>query len=101
MSINVLFVIGGDGTLRGRDARSPRRSPSAGAKIAVVGIPKTIDNDIMFIDQSFGFQTAFSVATESIRAAHVEAQASPNGVGPGQADGPALGVHRLLRVAGQ
>src|SRR6185369_12042018 len=52
-----------------------------GEKIAVVGIPKTIDNDIMFIDQSFGFQTAFSAAAESIAAAHVEAQAAPNGVG--------------------
>ena len=46
-----------------RGARDlPRRSPPGAAKIAVVGIPKTIDNDISFIDQSFGFQTAFSVA---------------------------------------
>ena len=52
-----------------------------GSKIAVVGIPKTIDNDIMFIDQSFGFQTAFSVAADVIRTAHAEAKASPNGVG--------------------
>jgi 6-phosphofructokinase 1 len=50
-------------------------------KIAVVGIPKTIDNDIMYIDQSFGFQTAFSMATESIRAAHAEAVSAPNGIG--------------------
>jgi 6-phosphofructokinase 1 len=49
--------------------------------MAVVAIPKTIDNDIMFIDQSFGFQTSFTEATRSIRGAHVEAQASPNGVG--------------------
>jgi 6-phosphofructokinase 1 len=52
-----------------------------GNKMAVVGIPKTIDNDIMFIDQSFGFQTAFSEATKSIRAAHVESTGAPNGVG--------------------
>ncbi len=52
-----------------------------GLKIAIVGIPKTIDNDIMYIDQSFGFQTAFSMATESIRAAHAEAISSPNGIG--------------------
>ncbi len=50
-------------------------------KIAVIGIPKTIDNDIEFIDQSFGFQTAFSEATKSLRAAHVEATGAPNGVG--------------------
>lgn len=80
LSVNVLFVIGGDGTFRGALAIT-REIAERGAKIAVVGIPKTIDNDIMFIDQSFGFQTAFSVAAESIRAAHVESQASPNGVG--------------------
>ncbi len=80
MNINVLFVIGGDGTIRGA-MRVAREIEERGMKIAVVGIPKTIDNDIMYIDQSFGFQTAFSEATTSIRAAHVEAEASPNGVG--------------------
>ncbi|HEX3870633.1 MAG TPA: ATP-dependent 6-phosphofructokinase [Pirellulales bacterium] len=80
MGINVLFVIGGDGTLRGA-IKIADEIAERGAKISVVGIPKTIDNDIMFIEQSFGFQTAFSMATESIRAAHVEAAAAPNGVG--------------------
>lgn len=80
MNINVLFVIGGDGTLRGALGIAAAIA-DRGQKIAVVGIPKTIDNDIQFIDHSFGFQTAFSVATESIRSAHVEARASPNGVG--------------------
>ena len=80
MGINILFIIGGDGTLRG-GLTITQEIADRGLKISVVGIPKTIDNDIMFIDQSFGFQTAFSVATESIRAAHVEAQAAPNGVG--------------------
>jgi 6-phosphofructokinase 1 len=73
-------VIGGDGTLRGAQAIC-KEIESRGVKIAVVGIPKTIDNDIMFIDQSFGFQTAFSVAGDVIMTAHVEAKASPNGVG--------------------
>ncbi|MDG3007771.1 ATP-dependent 6-phosphofructokinase [Paludisphaera sp. Pla2] len=80
MGINLLFVIGGDGTLRGAQTIS-REVESRGSRIAVVGIPKTIDNDIMFIDQSFGFQTAFSVAADVIRTAHAEAKASPNGVG--------------------
>ncbi|MDR3623419.1 MAG: ATP-dependent 6-phosphofructokinase [Paludisphaera borealis] len=80
MGINVLFVIGGDGTLRGAQAIC-REVEARNAKIAVVGIPKTIDNDIMYIDQSFGFQTAFSVAADVIRTAHAEAKASPNGVG--------------------
>jgi 6-phosphofructokinase 1 len=80
MNVSALFVIGGDGTLRGAmqiAAAAAERS----ARIAVVGIPKTIDNDIPYIDQSFGFQTAFAEATKSIRSAHVEAKASPNGVG--------------------
>ena len=80
MGINILFIIGGDGTLRG-GLTITKEIAERGSKISVVGIPKTIDNDIMFIDQSFGFQTAFSVATESIRSAHVEAQAAPHGVG--------------------
>jgi 6-phosphofructokinase 1 len=49
--------------------------------LAVVGIPKTIDNDIPWIDQSFGFQTAFARAAESIRAAHTEAGSTAGGVG--------------------
>jgi 6-phosphofructokinase 1 len=80
MGINILFVIGGDGTLRGA-VGIVEEVAKRGEKIAVVGIPKTIDNDIMFIDQSFGFQTAFAEACDSIRAAHVEAESSPNGVG--------------------
>jgi len=54
---------------------------SRGDRIAVIGIPKTIDNDLMYIDHSFGFQTAYSEATKSLRAAHVEAIGAPNGVG--------------------
>lgn len=80
MGINLLFVIGGDGTIRAAK-KIVREVARRGSRIAVIGIPKTIDNDIMFIDQSFGFQTAFSEATKSIRAAHVEATGAPNGVG--------------------
>ncbi len=80
LSIAVLFVIGGDGTLRGA-MKIADRVRARGGRIAVVGIPKTIDNDIPYIDQSFGFQTAFAEATQSIRSAHVEAKASPHGVG--------------------
>ena len=80
MGINLLFVIGGDGTIRAA-MKIVKEITARGSRIAVVGIPKTIDNDIMFIDQSFGFQTAFSEATKSIRAAHVEATGAPNGVG--------------------
>jgi 6-phosphofructokinase 1 len=78
--IDILFVIGGDGSLRGAqrvaDEASRRSMP-----LAVIGVPKTIDNDIPYIDHSFGFQTAFARAAESIRAAHTEAQSTPHGVG--------------------
>ncbi|MCM3923079.1 ATP-dependent 6-phosphofructokinase [Frankia sp. AiPs1] len=80
MNINILFVIGGDGTLRGAKEIS-RVATERGEKIAVVGIPKTIDNDIPYIDQSFGFQTAFGKAAESIRVAHAEATSAPGGMG--------------------
>ncbi|NUT35039.1 MAG: ATP-dependent 6-phosphofructokinase [Hamadaea sp.] len=80
MSINVLFVIGGDGSMRGA-LRIADTVQERNLKIAVVGVPKTIDNDIPYIDQSFGFQTAFAKATETIRGASTEARAVPNGIG--------------------
>jgi 6-phosphofructokinase 1 len=78
--INVLFVIGGDGTLRGA-AKIAGAAEAAGYPLAVVGVPKTIDNDIPFMDHSFGFQTAFARAADSIRAARTEAMSTPAGVG--------------------
>lgn len=78
--LDMLFVIGGDGTLRGA-AGIAAAARARRADIAVVGVPKTIDNDIPYIDHSFGFQTAFARAAESIRAAQVEAAATPYGVG--------------------
>jgi 6-phosphofructokinase 1 len=80
MSINILFVIGGDGSMRAA-MEIARVIAERDEKIAVVCIPKTIDNDIPFIDRSFGFQTAFSKAAESLRVANVEASSAPNGVG--------------------
>jgi 6-phosphofructokinase 1 len=78
--ISLLFTIGGDGTLRGADALAEevRRRKLA---IAVIGIPKTIDNDISFVERTFGLETAFSIASESIRAAHTEAIGAPYGIG--------------------
>jgi 6-phosphofructokinase 1 len=78
--VDMLFVVGGDGTLRGAQ-KIADRALARGLPIAVVGIPKTIDNDIPWIDQSFGFQTAFARAAESIRAAHTEAGSTAGGVG--------------------
>lgn len=80
MDINLLFTIGGDGTMRGALAIA-KEVEKRRLNISVIGIPKTIDNDIAFTDLSFGFQTAFSVATDAIRTAHTEAKGAPNGVG--------------------
>ncbi len=77
--INLLFAIGGDGTLKGVNAIG-QEIEKRNLDIAVVGIPKTIDNDIDLIDKSFGFETAFDVATPIIRDAHNEATGAYNGV---------------------
>ncbi len=79
-NIDILFCIGGDGTLRGAKEIA-EEILRRGLKIGVIGIPKTIDNDIGFIERTFGFETAFSHAVESIRTAHVEAKAVQNGIG--------------------
>ncbi|MBW1697732.1 MAG: ATP-dependent 6-phosphofructokinase [Deltaproteobacteria bacterium] len=80
MNIGILFMIGGDGTLMAAtkiaDAILER-----GLKISVVGIPKTIDNDIHLVSRSFGFDTAVEVATQAIRGAHHESEGYPNGIG--------------------
>jgi 6-phosphofructokinase 1 len=80
LEIGALFVIGGDGTLRGA-AKIVAEIERRGLAIAVIGIPKTIDNDIHFIDRSFGFESAYTAAVEAIRGAHVEATGAKNGIG--------------------
>ena len=80
MNIGVLFAIGGDGTLRGAlaiDTEARRR----GLRLSVIGIPKTIDNDVSFVQKTFGFETAVSEATRATSAAHAEAIGARNGVG--------------------
>ncbi|KAL5199374.1 hypothetical protein ABZP36_020577 [Zizania latifolia] len=78
--INQVYVIGGDGTQRGAGVifEEVRRR---GLKVAVSGIPKTIDNDIPVIDKSFGLDTAVEEAQRAINAAHVEAESAENGIG--------------------
>ena len=78
--INILFAIGGDGTLAGAraiyDEISKRELP-----ISVVGIPKTIDNDILWVSKSFGFESAVAKATEALRSAQTEARGAFHGIG--------------------
>lgn len=80
LKINLLFCIGGDGTMRAAAALKNKIAQRK-LKIAVVGIPKTIDNDLDLIQKSFGFDTAIEKAVESIKSAHVEAKGSFNGIG--------------------
>ncbi|MUM77622.1 ATP-dependent 6-phosphofructokinase [Pseudodesulfovibrio sp. F-1] len=80
LNISVLFVIGGDGTMRAAKAIM-EEVEARRRKIAVIGIPKTIDNDINFITRTFGFDTAVEKATEAIQCAHVEATGMDMGVG--------------------
>ena len=80
MNIGILFMVGGDGTLMAA-AKIADTITERGLKISVVGIPKTIDNDIYLVSRSFGFDTAVDVATQAIRSAHNESEAYPNGIG--------------------
>jgi 6-phosphofructokinase 1 len=80
LGINVLFVIGGDGTLRGALDIS-HEAHKLSRIVSVIGIPKTIDNDILFMDKSFGYETAFAAAVNTIQCSHTEALGSRNGVG--------------------
>ncbi len=80
MDIRILFTIGGDGTLRGAHAIADEIG-ARGMKIAVIGIPKTIDNDISYIQTTFGFETAVSEARRATNAAHIEATGARNGIG--------------------
>eukprot|EP01113_Clastostelium_recurvatum_P024891 TRINITY_DN2980_c0_g1_i4.p1 TRINITY_DN2980_c0_g1~~TRINITY_DN2980_c0_g1_i4.p1 ORF type:complete len:531 (+),score=102.57 TRINITY_DN2980_c0_g1_i4:47-1639(+) len=79
-NVNQVYILGGDGTHRGAHAIFEEVKKRK-LKIAVVGIPKTIDNDIPLIDKSFGFDTAVQKAVDAIRSAHVEVKSCTNGLG--------------------
>ena len=77
--ISILFTVGGDGTQRGAHdvAMEIQRR---GVKISVIGIPKTIDDDVQYVNRSFGYFTAIAKAKEVIDSAHVEAHCVHNGI---------------------
>ena len=80
LNIRALFIIGGDGTMKAA-ASIQQEVARRGKHISIVGIPKTIDNDINFIPHSFGFETAVDKAADAIRCAHIEAASVFNGIG--------------------
>ncbi len=80
LNVGILFAIGGDGTLRGAQAIAEEATRS-GHDLAVVGVPKTIDNDVLFVQKTFGFETAVGEARRATHAANAEAQSARNGIG--------------------
>jgi 6-phosphofructokinase 1 len=80
MNISILFCIGGDGTMRGAELIT-NEIARRNLKISIIGIPKTIDNDLTLIQKSFGFDTAISEASRAIQAAHNESKGALNGIG--------------------
>ena len=80
MNIDILLCIGGDGTIRAAEAITEEIT-KRNLNIAIIGIPKTIDNDLNLIQKSFGFDTAISEVVKVIRCAHVEAEGAPMGIG--------------------
>jgi 6-phosphofructokinase 1 len=80
LEINILFCIGGDGTQRGAH-QIYEECTRRGAKIAIVGVPKTIDNDIQYCDRSFGLVSAVEQAEKVIGCAHVESKGAVHGIG--------------------
>jgi 6-phosphofructokinase 1 len=80
LKVDMLFVIGGDGTLTGAHAIAAEAARQ-GLVLSVVGVPKTIDNDIPFVERTFGFDTAVQVAARALAAAHTEATSARRGIG--------------------
>lgn len=77
--INILFTIGGDGTQRGGNELY-HEAHRRGYPLSVVGIPKTIDNDVAFVSQTFGYMTAVEEAKNVLSRAHTEARSVENGI---------------------
>jgi 6-phosphofructokinase 1 len=75
LGVGILFIIGGDGTLKG-GAALVQEIARRGLRKSIVGIPKTIDNDIPYLDKSFGVETAFAEAIKAVSCAHVAALAT-------------------------
>jgi 6-phosphofructokinase 1 len=80
LGIGILFAIGGDGTLRGAQ-QIGEAAARQGMPLAVIGVPKTIDNDVSFVQKTFGFETAVTEARRATSAANTEAESAPNGIG--------------------
>jgi 6-phosphofructokinase 1 len=79
LGVNVLFTVGGDGTQRGAEALY-QEARKRGYSLAVVGVPKTIDNDVAFVTRTFGYLTSVEESCKVIGCAHTEAHSVQNGI---------------------
>jgi 6-phosphofructokinase 1 len=79
LGVNILFTVGGDGTQRGGNELY-QQAKKLGHALAVVGVPKTIDNDVPFVTRSFGYLTAVQEAGKVLDCAHTEARSVENGI---------------------
>jgi 6-phosphofructokinase 1 len=80
LGVGILFAVGGDGTLRGAQ-KIGEEAARRGLQVSVIGVPKTIDNDVSFVQRTFGFETAVTEARRATYAANAEAEAARNGIG--------------------
>jgi len=80
MNVDLLFCVGGDGTMKATECIT-KEITRRGLNIGVIGVPKTIDNDLNLIQKTFGFDTAISESVKALQCAHVEARGAPNGIG--------------------
>jgi len=80
MNVSILFCIGGDGTMRAAE-RITEEITKRKLSISLIGIPKTIDNDLNFVQKTFGFDTAIAESVKAIACAHNEARGAPMGIG--------------------
>src|SRR5206468_6586157 len=78
--VNILFTVGGDGTQRGGNALY-QEARKRGHALSIVGVPKTIDNDVTFVSRTFGFFSAVEEAVRVLDCAHTEARSVPGGIG--------------------
>merc|ERR1719409_532876 len=80
MNVKQFFVLGGDGTHKGAMTIFDQ-CLEEDYECAVVGVPKTIDNDVPMLDKTFGFDTACTEAVKAIMSAYVEATCNANCIG--------------------
>eukprot|EP00878_Enallax_costatus_P001477 GHUV01001628.1.p1 GENE.GHUV01001628.1~~GHUV01001628.1.p1 ORF type:complete len:516 (+),score=141.69 GHUV01001628.1:418-1965(+) len=78
--VDMLFVVGGNGGNAGANAIQ-QKCEEADVACNVIGVPKSIDNDILLIDKCFGFDTAVEEAQRALLAAKVEASSARQGIG--------------------